>query len=128
MIDAETVRDRMRVLVNAKDPESFPYGESGGRIHVLTDMLGVVHKDVQLNVTYCRQCGNESSSESVLRVCIDCPDDSKVRVNACAMETLRNQRRGNCFSEGMQKLLWPFTRRGTGVILHQTRPCRVSAP
>ncbi|KAF7968782.1 hypothetical protein HWV62_29334 [Athelia sp. TMB] len=76
-IDAETARDRMRVLVNAKDPESFPYGESGGRIHVLTDMLGVAHKDIQLDVTYCRQCGNENSSESALRVCIDCPDDSK---------------------------------------------------
>ncbi|KAF7982463.1 hypothetical protein HWV62_28017 [Athelia sp. TMB] len=76
-IDVETARDRLRMMLNAADPESFPYGEMGGRIHVLADILGVAHTDVQLQVTYCRQCGKEKSLEVPVRVCIDCPDSSQ---------------------------------------------------
>ncbi|KAF7977845.1 hypothetical protein HWV62_2599 [Athelia sp. TMB] len=75
-IDVETARDRLRRAVNAKDPDSFPYGELGSKIHVLTDTLASAHARIQLSVSYCRECGKEDSMESAARYCVDCPDNS----------------------------------------------------
>ncbi|KAF7968172.1 hypothetical protein HWV62_31676 [Athelia sp. TMB] len=81
-IEVETARDRLRMMVNASDPESFPYGEAGGRIHILADVLGKAHNAMQLEVTYCRACGKENITEVPARVSIDCPDNSQTSTQA----------------------------------------------
>ena len=63
------------MALNAKDPVSFPYGQTGSRLHVLADNLAEAKTQKEVHVTYCRTCEWEHDTEITARYSIDCADD-----------------------------------------------------
>lgn len=79
-IDMNTARDRVRLMLNSQDAESFPYGQLGGdMVQQVAYTVATARADAQVRTRQCTVCDIQSSRESMPTYIINCARPNQMR-------------------------------------------------
>ena len=98
----ESARNKVRHLLHQRNPNLFPYGQTGTPVSEMTEQL--LRSDDAIASTWlrCIDCANESNLNSDLQTCVvQCLDDRDCTTSLCLQRRFRDRNpRRSCIQCG----------------------------